>query len=213
MGRTTGLKKAFRSAAALLLGAAGVVCLASLYVRWRYAGRMVGPQQAPRAKVALVFGAGLAAKQAPSPVLAARLDVGIGLYREGKVSKLLLSGDNSERHHDETKSMRRYALERGVPPAALLTDFAGLSTYDTCFRAKRVFGVDDALLVTQAFHLPRALFIANSLGIDAYGVPADAKRRWHSPYPVREFFSRAWAFAMVIARPQPKYAGPQPPER
>lgn len=192
-----------------LVGAAALVFLgASLFVQFRYAGRIVSQKAAPEAPVALVFGAGLAGQE-PSPLLAQRLDAGIALYRSGKVQKVLVSGDNLERHHDETSAMRRYAAGAGVPEKDLLGDDAGVSTYDSCARAKTVYGVNRALLVTQRFHLPRALFIANSLGIDAWGVAADEGDDAPAFYMLRELFSRPLALAMVIARPEPK--APPPP--
>ena len=151
----------------------------------------------PHAPVALVFGAGLASRGEPSKILAERIDAAIRLYRTGKVERLLLSGDNSERYHDETRAMRRYALEQGLAPEALLRDVAGVSTYDSCYRAKQLFGVRRAILVTQAFHLPRALFIANSLGIDAYGIAAQPAAKNHPLDELREFFARPLALVRV----------------
>lgn len=183
--------------------ATAVVVASSLYVQRRYADRIVSVAEAPPSGVALVFGAGLAGGE-PSPILAQRLDAALELFRAGKVQRVLLSGDNwSDRFHDETQAMRDYLLAQGVPPEALLMDDVGLSTYDTCARAIEVFQVRRALLVTQAFHLPRALFIANSLGMDAHGVAADEDRRSGARYRVREFFSRPLAMAMVWVRPKP----------
>jgi SanA protein len=137
--------------------------------------------------------------------LAERVDAALELYRAGRVQKLLLSGDNSVRWHDETQAMRRYAVDRGLPSDAVLKDFAGFSTYDSCFRAKAVFGVDRAILVTQGFHLPRALYIANSLGIESDGVAADSGAAGPLLYESREFLSRALALAMVLIRPKPSF--------
>jgi vancomycin permeability regulator SanA len=192
-------------------GAVASFLAASLYVEVRYAGRIVPLEQVPDAPVGLVFGAGLAPGGAPSTVLAQRLDLGIALYRRGKVKRLLLSGDNTDRYHNETIVMRRYVLARGVPPQDVLADMAGVSTYDSCHRARNVFGVEQVTLVTQAFHLPRALFIANSLGMQAWGVAAgDSSRRlWR--YEVRELASRALALGMVAARAPPRVEeGPTP---
>jgi vancomycin permeability regulator SanA len=185
------------------LGIAAVVVLgASVFVERRYADRIVPVEQAPSAPVALIYGAGLARQKKPSPVLAQRLDAAFTLFRAGKVQKLLLSGDNSDPYHDETEAMRRYAVAQGIPESALLSDDLGLSTYESSARAYRVFGVRQAILVTQAFHLPRALYLANSMGIDAYGVAADGQNADRSRYQLRELFSRALAFAMVHLRPR-----------
>lgn len=139
-----------RASLGVFIGAFLLVATASYYVRVRYSGRIYSPSRVPSAPVALVFGAGLGNRGRPSPLLAERLDTAVELYRAGKVQKVLLSGDNSVRWHDETQAMRRYTMDRGVPSEAVLKDFAGFSTYDSCFRAKAVFGVNRAILVTQS---------------------------------------------------------------
>lgn len=179
----------------------------SFHVKAKYSHRIFPASVVPHAPVALVFGAGLAHNGVPSPLLAERLDSAVELYRIGKVEKVLLSGDDSFRTHDETRAMRRYAETQGVPEDAIVRDVAGLSTYDSCFRAKAVFGVRRAILVTQGFHLPRALFIANSLGIDADGVPADATLSGPLLYEGRELLSRALAWIMVMTGAKPKFLG------
>ncbi|MDQ3264188.1 MAG: YdcF family protein [Myxococcota bacterium] len=186
--------------------AAALIAL-SLFVEHRYQDRIVPLADAPARKVALVFGAGLAPGQEPSPVLAERLDAAIALYRAGKVRKLLVSGDNSDRFHDETRAMRRYAVEHGVAKDDVVGDHAGLSTYDSCVRAQKIFGVSEAILVTQRFHLTRALYIANSIGIDAVGVAADEDRRGGSSYALRELVSRPVAWVMVHAGWEPQFLG------
>ena len=142
-------------------------------------------------------------------LLAERLDMAISLHRQGKVKRILVSGDNSDRYHDETEAMRRYVVDQGVPQTDLLQDDWGLSTYDSCVRAREVFHLDQVLLVTQRFHLPRATFIANSVGLDARGVPADPVPRPGSPYALRELLSRPLALGMVLVRPRPA-GGDQP---
>lgn len=186
---------------AVLLGVSAV----SLYVEKRYADRIIPRAEAPQAPVALVYGAGLAPGGVPSAVLAQRLDAAIALYHSGKVDTLLLSGDNSDPFHDETRAMLRYVLDRGVPASAVQEDDAGLSTYDSSVRARNVFGVREAVLVTQRFHLTRALYIANSVGIDAWGVAADEGRPHTRRYALRETFSRVLALGMVLAEAQPRY--------
>ncbi|RKH65071.1 SanA protein [Corallococcus aberystwythensis] len=195
-----------------LLGLAVAILLGlSHFVRLRYQGRIVPLASAPEAPLALVFGAGLAPGPVPSPVLAQRLDAAIALWRQGKVRSLLVSGDNSAPFHNETRAMRRYLLERGVPEDAVLGDEAGLSTYDSCLRAHSVFGANRAVLVTQRFHLSRALFIANSVGIDAWGVAADEGRATPWRYTVRETLSRVLALAMVLLEVKPASPDSQPP--
>jgi vancomycin permeability regulator SanA len=202
-GRTAGWRRVL---VALALIAAAVVA-ASLYVELRHGARIQTPEEIAPAPVALVFGAGLAKAGEPSPVLKQRLNMAIALYRAGKVKKVLVSGDNTDRYHDETKAMRRYVIDRGIPTADVVGDYAGVSTYDTCYRAREIFGVEQAILVTQEFHLPRALYIANGLGIDAWGVPADARARRVWRYELREFFARAHAVVQVLLRPQARVLG------
>lgn len=199
--------------ALLVLGVGPVLALgaASLYVEWRYVDRILPRAQVPPMPVALVYGAGLAPGGVPSPVLAQRLDAAIALYQAGKVSTLLLSGDNSDPFHDETRAMERYVNQRGVPTSALEEDDAGLSTYDSSLRARSVFGVRQAVLVTQRFHLTRALYIANSVGIDAWGVAADEDRPRTHRYLLREGLSRVLALGMVLTHAQPHYPARQTP--
>lgn len=179
----------------------------SYFVELRYHFRIRSRAEVPESPVALVFGAGLAAGGEPSPVLRQRLETAIALYRAGKVRKLLVSGDNTDRYHDETKAMRRYVVDRGIPSGDVVGDYAGVSTYDTCYRAREIFGLEHAVLVTQEFHLPRALFLANSLGIQAWGVPADpgANRVWK--YELRELFARAAAVYLAVKRPEARVMG------
>jgi vancomycin permeability regulator SanA len=191
------------------LSLAGVLA-ASHFVQVRYEDRIVPRSEAPVAPVVLVFGAGLAPGGVPSSVLAQRLDMAVALWKEGKARAVLVSGDNSDRFHDETRAMRRYLLERGLPETAVLGDDSGLSTYDSCVRAYSVFQVRKALLVTQRFHLPRALYIANSVGMDAWGVAADEGLPSTRRYAVREMFSRVLALAMVLAQREPAYTGTRP---
>ncbi|MFD0636277.1 vancomycin high temperature exclusion protein [Catenulispora yoronensis] len=122
----------------------------------------------PYEPVAVVFGAAEYAGN-PTPYLARRLDVALDLYRRGKVTVILVTGATAP-GYDEPTAMRKYLLARGVPNARIVRDFAGLDTWESCVRAKKIFGVDRATLVTQDFHLPRALMLCHSAGIDAYGV-------------------------------------------
>lgn len=126
-------------------------------------------------RIAIVFGAGLERNGAPTPILYDRVATAVDLYKAGKVSKLLLTGDNRFSHYNEPEVMRQTALQLGVPNEALVLDYAGRRTYDSCFRARDIFGVTRAILVTQAFHLDRALYLCNSLGLDSIGVLADRR--------------------------------------
>lgn len=177
----------------------------STYVELRYAHRILPRAEVPHQPVALVYGAGLAPGGVPSPVLAQRLDTAVALFHAHQVDRLLLSGDNSDRFHDETEAMVRYVLARGVPASAVSGDDAGLSTYDSSVRARTVFGLHQVVLVTQRFHLTRALYIANSVGLDAWGVAADEGRPRTHRYMLRETLSRVLALGMVWTNAEPRY--------
>ncbi len=130
---------------------------------------------APTRQVAIVFGAQVLPGGQLSVALANRVDAAIALYRAGKVRQLLMTGDNREDNYDEPDAMRAYAIAHGVPEGAILTDAAGLRTYDSCYRARSVFGIapDEAIVVTQAYHLPRAIFTCDGVGVRAIGFVAD----------------------------------------
>jgi SanA protein len=150
-----------------------------LALRWtvdrRYRTRIHDVEDVPPRTVAIVFGAGITADGRPLPALADRVVTAARLYKAGKVRKLLMSGDNRFVYYDEPGAMRRYALAQGVPDEDIVLDYAGRRTYDTCYRAGYIFGVEDAILVTQHFHLDRALYTCDKLGIDVVGVSADQR--------------------------------------
>ena len=131
--------------------------------------------EVPTRPVAIVFGAGLWRNGTATPVLQDRVQTAANLYFAGKVKKLLMSGDNRFVDYNEPAVMRQLALSLGVPDGAIVLDYAGRRTYDTCYRAKAIFGVNEAILVTQAFHLPRAIYLCNHLGVDSVGVDADLR--------------------------------------
>lgn len=162
----------------LVRGIVAIAVLVSLsltaYVRLTTRShRFVELDRVPSRPVAVVFGAGVWEDGSPTPVLADRVFAGVDLYQQGKVSHLLMSGDNQSPDYNEVDAMRQLAEDSGVPPEAILLDRLGLSTYETCWRARQQYNIDAAILVTQRYHLPRAVYIARGLGIDAvgYGVP------------------------------------------
>ncbi len=171
-------------------------------------------ESAPMERVAIVFGAGLARDGQPTPILRDRVETAAGLYFSGKVQKLLMSGDNRFLSYNEPEAMRQYALRLGVPDEAIVLDYAGRRTYDTCYRARAIFGLDSALLVTQSFHLPRALFLCNALGLQARGVEAEHRRYWPLTmfiWNVREQLATLGAFVDVyINKPLPVLGKPEP---
>ena len=171
-------------------------------------------ENAPSRRVAIVFGAGLWWDGSPSPVLRDRVATAAQLYFAGKVEKLLMSGDNSYLDYNEPGAMRGYALELGVPEDAIVLDYAGRRTYDTCYRALAIFGLKDAILVTQSFHLSRALYTCNALGLSAIGVSADQRmyqRRSLLYWNLREVPATLVALWEVhISRPEPILGNPEP---
>ena len=198
-----------------LVGVAALVGLAPrAYSALRYRGHMYDASSAPAGRVAVVFGAGLQRDGRASPVLYDRVATAAELYHSGKVIKLLLSGDNRFLDYNEPKAMFEAARQLGVPADALVLDYAGRSTYDTCYRAHAIFGLTHAVLVTQAFHLPRALYLCDALGMDSVGVVADRReypQRAQLYWNVREIFATAAAWwDIAIARPIPVSGDPIP---
>ncbi|MGO8672690.1 MAG: vancomycin high temperature exclusion protein [Capsulimonadaceae bacterium] len=164
---------------------------------------------APPAPVAVVFGAGYAGSQL-SLVLADRVETGVRLYKAGKVHALLMTGDNSRVGYSEPGAMKAAAVHAGVPARNIYCDYAGFHTYDSLYRARDVFGVRRAILVTQTYHLHRALYTARKLGLEVCGVSAERR-----PYPdqriydERELVSRLQAWIDVnVTHPRPKFLGP-----
>ena len=168
----------------------------------------------PTRRVAIVFGAGLWRDGTATPVLHDRVETAADLYFAGKVERLLMSGDNRFVDYNEPAVMRTLALELGVPEGAIVLDYAGRRTYDTCYRAKAVFGVTEAILVTQAFHLPRSLYLCNQLGVDSVGVNADLRVYRKSSllyWNIRELLATAAALWDVnISHPVPVLGDPEP---
>jgi vancomycin permeability regulator SanA len=192
------MRKSMAVGFALLLVA---VVLPTTYIELATRRYIVSPEAASAVPWGIVFGAGLAPGGEPSPILAERLETALLLWRSGRVERLLLTG-NTDPYHDEIRSMRRYLTKGGVPERAISVDLEGLSTFDSCWRARGVFGVQRAILVTQAFHLPRAVFLARAAGIDTVGVRAGGGR-WHALYVWRELLARPLALVDAWVHPRP----------
>lgn len=128
-----------------------------------------------RPRVAIVFGASVYGNGELSPILADRVDTAIELYLARKVDRILVSGDNRHPTYNEPKAMQEYLVTHAVAAKDVIVDYAGRSTYETCLRAKEIFGLERAVLVSQGYHLPRALYIANQLGLDAVGMAGDLR--------------------------------------
>ncbi len=142
----------------------------ALWTRAMAHERNLTAEQAPARDVAIIFGAEMYPSGRPSPYLKARLDLGVTLFNDGKAKVLLVSGDNAPEHNRESTNMKRYLVAQGVPADRIVEDEYGLDTYDTCVRAREVFGLTEALLVSQRYHLHRAVATCRAIGVDAVGV-------------------------------------------
>lgn len=162
------------------------------------------PADLPQAEVAIVLGASVY-RGKPSPVLERRAARAVELYRVGKVQKILVTGDNGALSHDEVTPVRKYLTEAGIPDADIFLDHAGFDTYSSMYRARAVFLAKSAIVVTQDFHLPRSLYIARKLGIDARGLIASGDGS-NQDY-IREIPASVKAVLDLALRRQPKYLG------
>lgn len=197
----------------LLVAGVLLVVVALAPISWAYldsARYRASVQDVPAAPVALVMGAGVRPDGSPSLSLSQRLDVAAELYRSGKVKVLLVSGDNRTKNYDEPTVMRDYLLRHGVPARRIVRDYAGRDTWDSCTRAKRIFGVNRVTVVTQSFHLPRAIVLCRAAGIDTHGVGSNVwiKHATTVGY-AREPIAMLKAMTDVIFRPDPAVLGRQ----
>ncbi|MEU4042816.1 vancomycin high temperature exclusion protein [Streptomyces antibioticus] len=198
----------------LVQAAMGVCVLALLPATWLFvstADRLGTTADAPRTEVAVVFGAGLWDGE-PSPYLAHRLDAAAKLYDEGRVKVVLVTGDNSREDYDEPDAMRAYLTRHGVPDARIVSDYAGFDTWDSCVRAKKIFGVDEAVLISQGFHIRRAVALCEAAGVRSYGVGVDAKHdaTWYYG-GAREILAAGKAALDAVFEPDPTFLGPREP--
>ncbi|MET9129775.1 SanA/YdcF family protein [Streptomyces antibioticus] len=198
----------------LVQAAMGVCVLALLPATWLFvstADRLGTTADAPRTEVAVVFGAGLWDGE-PSPYLAHRLDAAAKLYGEGRVKVVLVTGDNSREDYDEPDAMRAYLTRHGVPDARIVSDYAGFDTWDSCVRAKKIFGVDEAVLISQGFHIRRAVALCEAAGVRSYGVGVDAKHdaTWYYG-GAREILAAGKAALDAAFEPDPTFLGPREP--
>lgn len=156
----------------------------------------------------LVLGAGVKNNERPSDMLNDRLETGIELYNQKVSDKILMSGDHGRKDYDEVNVMKNFAINKGVPSEDVFMDHAGFSTYESMYRAKEVFEADKIVIVSQKYHLYRAIYIARSLGLEAYGVPSDVREYRGQKYrDFREAIARVKDFFNVIIKPEPTYLG------
>lgn len=165
----------------------------------------------PERTVAIVLGAGVMPDGNPSPYLQRRLDSAVDLYKAHKAHVLLLSGDNTTVHYNEPVAMQRYVVAQGVDKDHTVLDHAGYNTYDSCYRAKAIFGVTQAIVVSQAYHLPRAIWTCNHLGVESVGVAAKTTGvsggDYTLRYLLREVASSEKAMLETVLKPKPTVLG------
>ncbi|MFF4574396.1 vancomycin high temperature exclusion protein [Streptomyces sp. NPDC001410] len=196
-----------------LVQAVMAVCVLSLLpATWLYvstADRLRTTADVPRTDVAVVFGAGLWDGE-PSPYLAHRLDAAAKLYRAGRIKVVLVTGDNSRKDYDEPDAMRTYLRKHGVPDDRIVSDYAGFDTWDSCVRVRKIFGVDRAVLISQGFHIRRAVALCEAAGVDSYGIGVDAKHdaTWYYG-GTREVFAAGKAALDAVFHPDPTFLGPR----
>ena len=206
--------------ALLLLSATGAATILAFnaWLHAAYAKRIYAAiDDLPRdeqPRIAIVFGAGLTRSGEPTPALYDRVATAADLYRRGVVDKLLLTGDNRFVNYNEPEAMRRAAVKLGVPDGNVVLDYAGRRTYDSCYRAREIFGVKRAILVTQAFHLERALYLCDAFGLDSLGVAADRRQYTQTSqtwWSIREAAATLAAWLDVnVRRPTPVLGPPLP---
>jgi vancomycin permeability regulator SanA len=156
----------------------------------------------------LILGAGVWEGGRPSPMLEDRLLQGIELYKAGVSDKLLMSGDHGRKDYDEVNVMKQYAIDAGIPSENIFMDHAGFSTYESMYRARDIFEADKILLVTQGYHMYRALYVGKELGLEVYGVASDPRIYAGQSYrEAREVLARVKDFFYVIMKPEPTYLG------
>lgn len=193
---------------ALVLGINGYVILSTK-------NQILSPQQAAaleNADCVLVLGCRVYEDGTPSHMLEDRLRRGVELYRAAAAPKLLMSGDHGQQTYDEVNAMKAYAVAEGIASADVFMDHAGFSTYESLYRAKEIFGVEKIIIVTQGYHLHRALHIANRLGLEAYGVASDYRGyAGQLMRDIREILARNKDFVTGIFLPEPTYLGEKIP--
>lgn len=214
----TKTRKKLLIAALVLLAVAAAVAIYALIVNGVIVGygkeKLVSIENSAEygADCILVLGAGLKPDGTPSDMLADRMAVAVELYKSGAAPCLLLSGDHSRKDYNEVGAMAEYAINAGVPEEAIVPDYAGFSTYESLYRARDIFSARKVVIVTQEYHLYRALYIADALGVGAVGVSADVRQyRGQSLREMREILARNKDFLYTLFKPEPTYLGEKIP--
>lgn len=186
------------------------ILIINAHVKSSVKGRIVTPDEAASmdADCILVLGAGVRDNGRPSPMLVDRLLQGIELYNNGFSDRLLMSGDHGRKEYDEVNVMKQFAIDRGIASEHIFMDHAGFSTYESLYRARDIFETERIIIVTQKYHIYRALYIADKLGLEAYGVASDPRRyAGQNIRDLREIAARVKDYFTVIIKPTPTYLG------
>lgn len=199
----------------IVLILAGVFALTSIliinaYVKASVKGRIITPDEAASldADCILVLGAGVRGSGRPSPMLEDRLLQGVELYKNGFSDRLLMSGDHGRKEYDEVNVMKQFAIDRGIASEHVFMDHAGFSTYESLYRARDIFETERIIIVTQKYYIYRALYIADKLGLEAYGVVSDPRRyAGQNIRDLREIAARVKDYFTVMIKPKPTYLG------
>ncbi len=207
------LKFAKRTSTAFLILAAVVflsVIFINAYVKSSTEDLIISESESlnVRPDCIIVLGAGVRADGSPSPMLQDRLITGIKLYEDGVSDRMIMSGDHTKKGYDEVNIMKKYAIDKGIPSEHIFMDHAGISTYDSIYRAKEIFQADKIIIVTQKYHLYRALHIAERLGVEAYGISADVRAyAGQDLRELREKAARVKDFIKAAVKPDSKIGG------
>ena len=183
----------------------------NLYIVIKEKSRIISLEEADefQADCIVVLGAGIRDDGSPTWMLEDRIKIGDKLYQNHAADKIIMSGDHGRENHDEVNTMKSYAMGEGIPSEDIFMDHAGFETYDSLYRARDIFGAKKVIIVTQEYHLYRALYIADQLGLDARGVTSDL--RFYSKkmayWKFREYLARVKSFVKCITQPEPKYLG------
>ncbi len=195
----------------IVIGFSAVICGVNAYVILTAKNNIISPDDANSLSgidCIIVLGCQVKPDKTPSDMLKDRLTRGVELYKNGASPKILMSGDHGGLYYNEVGTMKQFAIDNGIPSSDVFMDHAGFSTYETMYRAKEIFKAKKVIIVTQKYHLYRAIYIAEKLGLEAYGVDSDYHTYWgQSKREIREILARSKDFVTVITKPEPTHLG------
>ncbi len=204
------MKKIIKYVTVVLIVMIVIVLGINFYVKLSTKKQIIGNKDDSRLKdvdCIIVLGAGVWGDK-PSPMLEDRLLEAISLYENNTSSKIIMSGDHGREEYDEVNTMKNFAIEKGVPSENIFMDHAGFSSYESIYRAKEIFEAKKVVIVTQEYHLYRSLYVANRLGVEAYGVASNPRIYGGEAYrELREILARNKDFVKCIFKPKPTYLG------